>query len=241
MPFSGFQDLNPDFARQLQAYFAANPGLSAYSGYRTPEHQRQLFLASDRTGHSVGTPTGSQHVHRLAADLAMNGVRLDRLPLAQQKALQQSAGTFGLKFPMSWEAWHIEPASTRGGRMAGGGAVPADMSNVTDNANATAARDDNLAAVFAPVAETNFDTGSSSQTEQPGLRSSGRPAAPDLSAFEPSTPAPVARPVQAPDLAPLADLFQIPAIGQNNAAPAIGQPIMATSPVQSAVPRRRWA
>jgi Bacterial protein of unknown function (DUF882) len=122
MPFSGFQDLDPDFARRLQAYFAANPGLSSYSGYRTPQRQAQLFAASDQTGHTVARH--SLHTDRLAADLALNGVRLDRLPAAQQQALQHSAGQYGLKFPMSWEAWHVEPFSTRGGRMAGGGSLP---------------------------------------------------------------------------------------------------------------------
>lgn len=124
MPFSGYGDLDPRFAGALQAFIAANPGLAAFSGYRTPERQAQLFAASDQSGHMVGSPRGSYHVKRQAADLNFNGARLSALPRSQIEALHQSAGTFGLKFPMSWEPWHVEPAYTRGGLMAGGGALP---------------------------------------------------------------------------------------------------------------------
>lgn len=124
MPFTGYQDLDPAFAAALQAYINANPGVSAFSGYRSPERQRELFNASDQSGHSVARPGHSLHEAKQAADLAYNGVRFDRLPREQQQALHQSAGGFGLKFPMSWEAWHVEPYATRGGRMAGGGDLP---------------------------------------------------------------------------------------------------------------------
>jgi hypothetical protein len=113
--FSGFQDLDRRFAPALQQYFNAYPGLGAYSGYRSIEHQRQLWLNSDRTGHTVAAPGHSQHNFGRAADLEYNGVRLDRLPPETQAMLHQGAAQFGLTYPMSYEAWHVEPIGARGG------------------------------------------------------------------------------------------------------------------------------
>jgi len=53
-----------------------------------------------------------------------NGQRLNLLPRSQIEALHESAGQYGLKFPMSWEDWHVEPYYTRNSLMAGGGNLP---------------------------------------------------------------------------------------------------------------------
>lgn len=115
MPFSGYQDLRPDFAQNLQRYIAANPGLEPFSGFRSIERQRQLWEASDKSGRMVARPGHSYHNFREAVDLRYNGQAIKSLPAEKIRALHASAGEFGLKYPMSWEPWHIEPMDTRGG------------------------------------------------------------------------------------------------------------------------------
>jgi len=113
---------DPRFRSALQQYFAANPGLAISSGYRSPARQTELFNASDRSGHWVAR--NSLHTQGEAADLMFNGQRLNLLPREQIEALHASAGQYGLKFPMSWEDWHVEPYYTRNSLMAGGGNLP---------------------------------------------------------------------------------------------------------------------
>ena len=138
MPFSGFQDFDPRFASMFQQYIAANPGVGVFSGYRSPARQAQLFANSDRSGHWVAR--NSLHTQGIAADLAFNGTRFSALPASQQEALHRSAGGFGLKFPMSWEPWHVEPYWSRGGGMAGGGALPSYVAS-TGSPGSTVVRD----------------------------------------------------------------------------------------------------
>ena len=69
MPFSGFQDLEPRFAQSLQDLIAAQPGISPFSGFRSIERQRQLWEASDKSGHMVARPGHSQHNFGRAVDL----------------------------------------------------------------------------------------------------------------------------------------------------------------------------
>ena len=80
------------------------------SGYRSVERQTQLWqneLAKYGGNEAearkwVAPPGHSNHNFGLAADLGGD------LALAHQLAPQ-----FGLTFPMSWEAWHIEPVYAR--------------------------------------------------------------------------------------------------------------------------------
>jgi hypothetical protein len=67
-------------------------------------------------------------------DIWYNGVRLDKAPAEVRQWVHDNAAAYGLRFPMSWESWHIEPAGARGGG-AGSTAVPA-MDGVSYRASA---------------------------------------------------------------------------------------------------------
>lgn len=115
--------LDKDFATNLSALFEDAPaeiraGLQVGSGYRSIERQRELWEASDKSGKWVARPGGSQHNHGRAVDIWYNGVRLDKAPANVRDWVHANAANYGLRFPMSWESWHIEPFNARGG---GGG------------------------------------------------------------------------------------------------------------------------
>src|SRR5262245_28248543 len=108
MAFSGYQDLDPRFAASLQSLIAASPYvISPFSGYRSIERQRQLWEASDKSGHMVAAPGHSQHNFGRAVDLHYGEGAADWA--------HQNAARYGLTFPMSYEPWHIEPVGARGG------------------------------------------------------------------------------------------------------------------------------
>lgn len=71
-----------------------------------------------RTGMSeyIGKPGGSYHQHGTAADMSFNGQSLKNAPAEVVQWLHANAGRYGLKFPLTNENWHIEDASTRGGK-----------------------------------------------------------------------------------------------------------------------------
>lgn len=130
-------NLDDDFADNLSALIQDAPahirdGLGIGSGWRSNERQKELFEKSDKTGKMVAYPAGyekpdgtiakgSNHLHGRAADLTYNGARLDKAPAEVREWVHANAGNYGLRFPMSWEAWHIEPI--RGG--AGSTVTPA--------------------------------------------------------------------------------------------------------------------
>lgn len=126
--------LSESFAANLNAMFEDAPpeiraGLQIGSGYRSVERQQQLWDAavvkygSEAAARKWVAPPGrSQHNHGNAVDIWYNGVRLDKAPAEVKEWVHANAGAYGLRFPMSWEAWHIEPTDTRGG---GGTVVPA--------------------------------------------------------------------------------------------------------------------
>jgi D-alanyl-D-alanine carboxypeptidase len=113
-------------------------GLQVMSGFRSVEHQGRLFhdavakygsVAAARKW--VAPPGHSEHNNGNAVDLMYNGQRLDKAPKAVQDWVHGNAAAYGLKFPMSWEAWHIEPNATRGG----GTPVQSAASGVTRRSN----------------------------------------------------------------------------------------------------------
>lgn len=132
-------NLDNSFADNLAALIQDAPahireGLGLGSAYRSNERQKELFEGSDKTGRMVAFPAGhvkpdgsiakgSNHLHGRAVDLTYNGARLDRAPQEVRDWVHQNAANYGLRFPMSWEPWHIEPS----GGAAGGGTtvVPA--------------------------------------------------------------------------------------------------------------------
>jgi Lysozyme like domain/D-alanyl-D-alanine carboxypeptidase len=107
-PLSGpqWEGLNVDFRSRLQQLINASNGRVFFvSGFRTEEHQAELFRAAVKKYGSekaarkwVAPPGKSHHNHGMAADLGGDLTLAHRL-----------APTFGLKFPMPWEKWHIEP------------------------------------------------------------------------------------------------------------------------------------
>lgn len=103
-------NLDPDFWKNVQALIAASNGrIGINSAYRSDQEQAALFAAAVKKYGSeeaarkwVAPPGHSNHGKGIAVDLSGD------LALAHKLAPQ-----FGLSFPMSWEAWHIEPAGAR--------------------------------------------------------------------------------------------------------------------------------
>lgn len=119
--------MRADFAANLDALFQDAPpeirdGLQIGSGFRSVERQAQLFAdAVQKYGSEaaarkwVAPPGGSQHNQGQAVDIWYKGQRLDSAPAEVRQWVHDHAADYGLRFPMSWESWHIEPANARGG------------------------------------------------------------------------------------------------------------------------------
>jgi soluble lytic murein transglycosylase-like protein len=133
--------LQEGFGNKVAALLqAAPPGirekLGVYSAYRSPEHQAELWQGALKKYGSVeearkwvAPPGKSEHNDGNAADLGYDGKSLKNAPPEVVDWLHQNAPTFGLKFPLANENWHIEDASTRGGA---GGAQAAPVSTAPD-------------------------------------------------------------------------------------------------------------
>jgi hypothetical protein len=87
-------------------------GLTVNSGYRSPEHQAELFAAAVKKYGSeaaarkwVAPPGKSKHNQGVAADLGGN------LSLLSTEMLRR----YGLYRPMSYEPWHVELIGSRSG------------------------------------------------------------------------------------------------------------------------------
>jgi hypothetical protein len=88
--------MNADFHSRLAAMMRDAPaGASVFSGYRSQALQDRLFAHSDRSGHMVARH--SHHTRGDAADLK-----------GDLTWFHKHAGEYGLKFPMSYENWHIQ-------------------------------------------------------------------------------------------------------------------------------------
>lgn len=101
----GAAGLDLEFQRRLSAFFAALPGLSITSGFRTFEQQAALYAAKPGW---AAPPGRSNHERGLAADLALG-------PGMTWEEVHARAAEFGLRFPMKDravrpEAWHVEMA-----------------------------------------------------------------------------------------------------------------------------------
>lgn len=84
------------------------------SGYRPDWYQAVLFAdavmkygSEAKARKWVAPPGRSSHNHRFAADL---GYRSD----ADKAWAHENCGRYGLRYPMSYEDWHIEPVSKTG-------------------------------------------------------------------------------------------------------------------------------
>ena len=91
------------------------------SGWRSYSSQRSLWDNSNRPcserGKWVACPGGSRHGFGIAADLSFNGTSCSGGWDCNAAAswVHANAANYGLKFRMSWEPWHIEPAQIQGG------------------------------------------------------------------------------------------------------------------------------
>lgn len=125
-----FTGMRPEFASGVEQMIRGAPpeiasGLQVMSGYRSPKKQAELYQAALKKYGSaaearkwVAPPGRSGHNHGHAADLAFNGVRLDKAPPHVKKWVHDNAAKYGLAFPLGNEAWHVELAGARSG---GGG------------------------------------------------------------------------------------------------------------------------
>jgi len=132
----GADNLDPQFAASLQALVAASGGRIYFvSGFRSHGQQQKLYDAAvvkhgaASASHWAAKPGHSHHEQGLAVDLGFADA-------AAREWAHQNAAKYGLRFPMSWEPWHIEPfgARSRGDRQAY--TTPPDgMANPVDQAN----------------------------------------------------------------------------------------------------------
>lgn len=116
--------LDGSFANNLAALFDDAPfeGLGILSGARSTERQQELWDAalikygSEAEARKWVAPPGkSNHNHGQAVDISYNGKSLKHAPPEVIEWVHANAGAYGLTFPMSWENWHIEPVTARGG------------------------------------------------------------------------------------------------------------------------------
>lgn len=122
---SGSYGLNPIFSDRLNKFIsdAKKEGytITVTSGWRSYSSQASLWYNSNRAcserGKWVACPGGSRHGFGIAADLSFNGTGCSGGwdCNAAAKWAHENAANYGLRFPMSWEAWHIEPTNVRGG------------------------------------------------------------------------------------------------------------------------------
>ena len=93
---------NPDF-KKLWDRYRRDFGFDMVSGWRSYESQKRLW---DRYGHNprrAARPGTSNHER---------GIAIDHSPRAA-KTVQAAARRYGLRYPMSWEPWHVEPINKR--------------------------------------------------------------------------------------------------------------------------------
>ena len=123
---SGKYGLNPIFWSRLEKLIndAAKQGykITVSSGWRPYSTQKSKWDSSSRPcserANWVACPGGSRHGFGIAADLKFNGSSCSGNwdCNAAAKWVHNNAGKYGLKFRMSWEPWHIEPAQVQGGK-----------------------------------------------------------------------------------------------------------------------------
>jgi hypothetical protein len=119
-----FGNMDAEFVRRLQAFFAAAPPglINPGSGYRSYEEQARLYAAykAGVPGQArAAKPGSSKHNHGLAMDLSYNK---DQRAAAVRWA-HENAQRFGLYFPMDDEDWHIQPIGIDGSSHGGTGGM----------------------------------------------------------------------------------------------------------------------
>lgn len=95
------QDMQQD--RQIQG----QPGFSITSGYRDGDQQAKLY--AEKGPGLAAAPGHSNHEFGVATDIAYQpGAKDD---------IHAIAGQYGLRFPMGYEPWHVEPTEAAGGAL----------------------------------------------------------------------------------------------------------------------------
>lgn len=110
-----YDGLDPGLAGQLRALINASGGrIWITSGYRSNQKQQQLWQQAlqkygdpEIADNWVARPGTSHHEQGFAADLGFADAR------AREWA-HANASSFGLRFPMGHEPWHIELSGQRG-------------------------------------------------------------------------------------------------------------------------------
>ena len=102
--------LNAQFNGNLQALVKASGGrITVGSGYRSMAEQKVLYdryrSGDPRQKAPAAAPGKSNHNHGLAADL--------KYAAGGREFAHANAGKYGLRFPMSYEPWHIEPINAK--------------------------------------------------------------------------------------------------------------------------------
>jgi hypothetical protein len=111
-PLNSVTGLHPVFKERFDRYSNAVGGLSITSGWRSMERQAQLYqdYLNGVPGQAPAAPPGkSNHEYGLA---------IDHAPHSNQ-SMRDTAKTFLLRYPMSYEDWHVEPNEARQWRDAG--------------------------------------------------------------------------------------------------------------------------
>lgn len=115
-PYGGVVDkitgLHPVFKERFDRYSNAVGGLSITSGWRSMASQAALYAAylAGVPGQAPAAPPGrSNHEYGLAIDHAPHSTA----------AMRDTASTFKLRYPMSYEDWHVEPNEAKAWRDAG--------------------------------------------------------------------------------------------------------------------------
>jgi hypothetical protein len=123
---SGTYGTHPEFGRRLDALLAdakaKGYNVTISNGHRTYSQQLSLWTNSTRSCSTrsswVACPGGSRHGFGIAADLKYNGSSCSESNWncnSSAKWVHDNAASYGLKFRLSNEPWHIEPDNVVGG------------------------------------------------------------------------------------------------------------------------------
>lgn len=101
---NGATGINPQFLHLYKMWnYALGNKFSVGSGFRTFEEQLRLWYKYGQDPHRVANPwKGSNHMRGLAIDLS---------PSNTTEAERALGARYGLRWPMSWEPWHVEPSN----------------------------------------------------------------------------------------------------------------------------------
>lgn len=127
--------LTPEFVAALERFYASAPPevqaeLGLNSAYRSPERQKELWDASDKTGRTVAAPGKSRHNHGDAVDLfgfGLGGGKTNLVSQATRDWVNKNAAAHGFYFPMDYEPWHMQWRGEAQGGGGSGGAMGPDM------------------------------------------------------------------------------------------------------------------